>query len=114
MLESTQLMLAHGLDLFYTRLTPSRHAPLRLQALAGQPGGASCVQDARFAAYTCRAHRSPPARLLCWLCPCCRSFDMVPDDFPYALLVLIVVGMTVGTAVLSQLQTRAVVKAKWQ
>jgi hypothetical protein len=23
-LESTQLMLAHGLDLFYTRLTPSK------------------------------------------------------------------------------------------
>lgn len=38
---------------------------------------------------------------------------MVPDDFPYALLVLIVVGMTAATVVLSQLQTRAVVKNKW-
>ena len=44
----------------------------------------------------------------------CRSFDRLPDDFPYALLTLIVVGMAVGTAVLSQLQTRAVVKKKWQ
>lgn len=39
---------------------------------------------------------------------------MVPDDFPFALLVLIVVGMAVATAVLSQLQTRAAVKMKWQ
>lgn len=64
-LESTQLMLAHGLDLYHTRIMPS------------------------------------------------RSFDMVPDDFPYALLVLIVVGMTVATGVLSRLQQNAAVKAKW-
>jgi hypothetical protein len=38
----------------------------------------------------------------------------VPDDFPYALLVLILVGMAGATAVLSALQTRGTVKAKWQ
>jgi hypothetical protein len=65
-LESTQLMLAHGLDLFYTRLTPS------------------------------------------------KSFDMVPDDFPYALLVLILLALFGSTAVLSRLQKRGVLKAKWQ
>ncbi|KAI3435883.1 hypothetical protein D9Q98_001941 [Chlorella vulgaris] len=65
-LESTMMMLAHGLDLFYTRLTPS------------------------------------------------RSFDMVPDDFPYALLVLILVSMSAATLVLSAMQQRGVVKAKWQ
>lgn len=65
-LESTQLMLAHGLDLYYSRLTPS------------------------------------------------KSFDRLPDDFPYALLTLIVVGMAGATLVLSQLQTRALVKKKWE
>ncbi|PRW59755.1 ER membrane complex subunit 1 [Chlorella sorokiniana] len=65
-LESTQLMVAHGLDLFYNRLTPS------------------------------------------------KSFDRLPDDFPFALLTLIVVGMAGGTLVLSQLQTRALVKKKWE
>ena len=38
---------------------------------------------------------------------------MVPDDFPYALLVLIVVGMAAATAALHRLQARAAVKAKW-
>ena len=65
LLESTQLLVAHGLDLFHTRLTPS------------------------------------------------RSFDMVPDDFPYAVLVLMLVGMAAATAVLSRLSQRATVKAKW-
>lgn len=65
-LESTQLMAAHGLDLFYTRLTPS------------------------------------------------KSFDMVPDDFPYALLVLIVGGMITATVVLKMMTNRTAVKAKWQ
>lgn len=43
-----------------------------------------------------------------------RSFDRLPDDFPYALLTLIVVGMAGATLVLSQLQTRALVKKKWE
>ncbi|KAL4458516.1 hypothetical protein ABPG75_013381 [Micractinium tetrahymenae] len=64
-LESTMLLAAHGLDLFYTRLTPS------------------------------------------------RSFDMVPDDFPYALLVLILGGLTVATVVLKFITRRTAVKAKW-
>jgi hypothetical protein len=39
---------------------------------------------------------------------------MVPDDFPYALLVLILVSMSAATLVLSAMQQRGVVKAKWQ
>ena len=40
---------------------------------------------------------------------------MMPDDFPYALLVLIVVGMAGATAVLHAMVHRhAAVKAKWQ
>lgn len=46
--------------------------------------------------------------------PLRRSFDRLPDDFPYALLTLIVVGMAGSTLVLSQLQTRAIVKKKWE
>ncbi|KAL4426508.1 hypothetical protein ABPG77_008366 [Micractinium sp. CCAP 211/92] len=64
-LESTMLLAAHGLDLFYTRVMPS------------------------------------------------RSFDMVPDDFPYALLVLILVGLTVAAVVLKLVTRRTAVKAKW-
>lgn len=39
---------------------------------------------------------------------------MVPDDFPYALLVLIVVGLAGATVVLKLMTRRAAVKAKWQ
>jgi len=39
---------------------------------------------------------------------------MVPDDFPYALLVLIVGGMTVGVTVLKLMTRRSGVKIKWQ
>ncbi len=42
-----------------------------------------------------------------------RSFDMVPDDFPYALLVLILVGLTVAAVVLKLVTRRTAVKAKW-
>lgn len=38
---------------------------------------------------------------------------MVPDDFPYALLVLILVALVGSTLVLSRLQKRGVLKAKW-
>lgn len=64
-LESTMLLAAYGLDLFHTRVMPS------------------------------------------------RSFDMVPDDFPYALLVLILGGLTVATVVLRLITRRTAVKAKW-
>jgi hypothetical protein len=39
---------------------------------------------------------------------------MVPDDFPYALLVLIVVSLATATVVLKLMTTRTAVKAKWQ
>ena len=64
-LESASLMFAAGLDLFYTRLAPS------------------------------------------------RSFDMVPDDFPAALLVLLVVGVAVASAVLRVMVARHGVNTKW-
>lgn len=38
---------------------------------------------------------------------------MVPDDFPYALLVLILGGLTVATVVLRLITRRTAVKAKW-
>lgn len=65
-LESTSLMFAHGLDLFYTRLAPS------------------------------------------------KTFDELPDDFPFALLVIIVVGMAGGCAALSVLNQRSALKKKWE
>ena len=64
-LESTVLLVAHGLDLFHTRLTPS------------------------------------------------RTFDMVPDDFPAALLVVMVVAMAGGALALRAATRRASLKLKW-
>jgi len=127
-LESTQLMLAHGLDLFYNRLTPSKCAtragttdlvlePAVLEA------GAVAVECDLPAAWSLRHvnlnHLSHSRLERCSQpsAPCpstCRSFDRLPDDFPYALLTLIVVGMAGATLVLSQLQTRALVKKKWE
>lgn len=65
-MESTSLMFAHGLDLFYSRISPS------------------------------------------------RTFDLLPDDFPFALLVLIVVGMAGASAALGVLNRRTALKAKWE
>lgn len=64
-LESTSLMLAWGLDVFFTRVTPS------------------------------------------------KSFDSLSDDFPYALLMLLVLVMAAATAVLKVLDDRAALKQKW-
>ena len=64
-LESTALLLAHGLDLFHRRLAPS------------------------------------------------ASYDMVPSDFPTALLVVVVVGMAAAAAALRALAARAALKRKW-
>ena len=66
MLESSSLMVAVGLDLFYTRLQPS------------------------------------------------RGFDMVPDDFPHALLVAMVGGMGVALVVLRAVLQKRALKLKWQ
>lgn len=65
-LESSTLCIAVGLDMFYSRLQPS------------------------------------------------RGFDMVPDDFPYALLVTIVAVMAVALIVAKETTRRRALKLKWQ
>ena len=64
-LESTALVLAHGLDVFVTRVQPS------------------------------------------------RSFDLIPDDFPYALLLTITVVLAVAALALRRLETSSSVSKKW-
>lgn len=65
-LESSSLLFAHGLDLFYSRLSPS------------------------------------------------KTFDLLPDDFPMALLVIVVVGMAAANAALSVLNRRNALNKKWE
>jgi len=65
-LESASLMVAVGLDVFYSRLQPS------------------------------------------------RGFDMVPDDFPHALLVAMVGGMTVALVALKAVLQQRALKLKWE
>jgi hypothetical protein len=65
-LESASLLVAVGLDMFYSRLQPS------------------------------------------------RGFDMVPDDFPHALLVAMVGGMAVALVVLKAVLQQRALKLKWQ
>lgn len=43
-----------------------------------------------------------------------RQFDMVPDDFPYALLVLVVVALSVASLVLRRMSAARVLKWQWQ
>ena len=43
-----------------------------------------------------------------------RGFDMVPDDFPHALLVTMVMGMAVALMVLKTLLQKRALKLKWQ
>ncbi len=64
-LESTCFALAHGLDLYLTRVQPS------------------------------------------------RTFDLLPEDFPFALLITIVVAMIVGAVVLRYLSSQMSLKQKW-
>ncbi|KAG7669833.1 hypothetical protein Ndes2437B_g06022 [Nannochloris sp. 'desiccata'] len=64
-LESASLLVAVGLDVFYSRLQPS------------------------------------------------RGFDMVPDDFPHALLVAMVGGMAVALVALKAVLQQRALKLKW-
>lgn len=43
-----------------------------------------------------------------------KGFDMVPDDFPYALLVLMVVGLSVALVALRAVIQRKTLKMKWE
>lgn len=64
-LESTTLLLSRGLDLFFTRVQPS------------------------------------------------KSFDLLPDDFPYALLVLVTGALIAGAFILRRMDVSATTKRKW-
>ena len=43
-----------------------------------------------------------------------KGFDMVPDDFPYALLVFMVVGLSVALVALRAVIQRKTLKMKWE
>lgn len=43
-----------------------------------------------------------------------RGFDMVPDDFPHALLVLVVVGLSVSLSVLRKIIQRRTLRMTWK
>ena len=64
-LESTCFALAHGLDLYLTRVQPS------------------------------------------------KTFDLLPEDFPFALLIAIVVAMIAASGVLRYLSSQTSLKQKW-
>ena len=42
------------------------------------------------------------------------TFDLLAEDFPYALLVLLVAAMIIGSMALRLMASRTVIKAKWQ
>ena len=42
------------------------------------------------------------------------TFDLLAEDFPYALLVLLVTVMVIGSMALRFMASQSVVKAKWQ
>ena len=64
-LESTCLTLARGLDLFLSRVQPS------------------------------------------------KTFDLLPDDFPFALLIAITLAMIGGAIALKVMGEQAILKQKW-
>ncbi|KAK9804018.1 hypothetical protein WJX73_002264 [Symbiochloris irregularis] len=64
-LESTALVLAHGLDVFVTRVQPS------------------------------------------------KNFDLIPDDFPYALLITVTLVLAFAALVLRNLESSSGVSKKW-
>lgn len=64
-LESTTLSVFYGLDLFFTRIQPS------------------------------------------------KTFDLLPDDFPYAMLILVFLTLFIGSVALRRLDEKKAVKRKW-
>ena len=42
-----------------------------------------------------------------------KTFDLLPEDFPFALLIAIVVAMIAGSAVLQYLSSQTSLKQKW-
>lgn len=64
-LESTTLTLTYGLDLFFTRVQPS------------------------------------------------KTFDLLPDDFPFAMLVIVTVALLSGAFILKRMEDNSAVKRKW-
>lgn len=64
-MESTALVFAHGLDLFLTRVQPS------------------------------------------------KNFDLIPDDFPYALLIGVTLILAAAAIALKRLEGSSSVSRKW-
>ena len=64
-LESTALVLAHGLDVFVTRVQPS------------------------------------------------RTFDLIPDDFPYAFLITVTLVLAIAALALRRVEASSTVTKKW-
>ena len=64
-LESTCLLIAHGIDLFYTRMAPA------------------------------------------------KAYDSLEDDFAYGLLLLLLLGLSLGTVALHYVTKQASLKSKW-
>lgn len=65
-LESTTLVFAYGLDLFYVRLAPA------------------------------------------------KSFDLLPSDFNYEMLILLCIGFVVATVISKNLAQRKVLREAWK
>ena len=42
-----------------------------------------------------------------------KTFDLLPDDFPYAMLILVTVILATGAVVLKRMEDSSAVKRKW-
>lgn len=42
-----------------------------------------------------------------------KTFDLLPDDFPFAMLVIVTVALLVGAFVLKRMEDNSAVKRKW-
>jgi len=42
-----------------------------------------------------------------------KTFDLLPEDFPFAFLIAIVVTMIIGSVVLQYLSSQTSLKQKW-
>ncbi len=86
-LESTCLLLARGVDLFYGRL-----APAKVRAVA----------SFRRLSNACRGTCQP------------QKYDSLEDDFSYGLLVIAIVALTIGSAAMHFVTGKSMLAAKWK
>ena len=43
-----------------------------------------------------------------------KTFDLLPDDFPYGMLIFVTAILVCGAVVLKRMDTQAAAKRKWQ